>query len=116
MKIRLKRTYEEAEKADGYRVLADRLWPRGIKKEHLATDLWAKEIAPSTNLRKSYHSGEISYDEFSKAYEQELRNNPDFDAFLKTIEVQHTVTLLTSAKIIEVSALPTLERFLEEKQ
>ena len=51
MEIHLKRVYEENDPNDGFRVLADRLWPRGIKKEALALDLWAKEIAPSTELR-----------------------------------------------------------------
>ena len=55
MEIHLKRVYEENDPNDGFRVLADRLWPRGIKKEALALDLWAKEIAPSTELRKRYH-------------------------------------------------------------
>ena len=54
-KVYLKRVYEERSHEDGFRVLADRLWPRGIKKENLGLDLWAKEIAPSTELRKRYH-------------------------------------------------------------
>lgn len=55
MLINLKRVYEIPDETDGFRVLSDRLWPRGIKKEELEFDFWAKEIAPSTLLRKTYH-------------------------------------------------------------
>ena len=75
MKILMKRTYEEADKSDGFRILADRLWPRGIKKENAHIDLWAKEISPSTDLRKSYHSYEIDFKEFSKEYLKELKDS-----------------------------------------
>lgn len=116
MRILLKRTYEVADKADGFRVLADRLWPRGIKKENLELDDWAKDFAPSTDLRKTYHSGELSYEEFSKKYEQELKNNPDFGTFFKTVLEHPVITLLTSSKEIELSALPTLKHYLEKQQ
>lgn len=115
MKILMKRTYEVPEQSDGFRVLADRLWPRGIRKEDAHIDLWAKEISPSTDLRKSYHGNEIDFKEFSKKYGAELKENPDFTAFLKEIEPHQTVTILTSAKEIEVSALPILKEFMEKK-
>lgn len=113
MKILMKRTYEEADKSDGFRILADRLWPRGIKKENAHIDLWAKEISPSTELRKSYHSDEIDFKEFSKKYLKELKDNPETDGFLKNLNTHRTVTILTSAKDIEISALPILKRFIE---
>ena len=66
MEIFQKRIYEESSETDGFRILADRLWPRGLSKEKAAIDLWAKEIAPSTELRKFYHGKEIDCAEFGK--------------------------------------------------
>ena len=99
MKIYLKRVYEERSHEDGFRVLADRLWPRGIKKENLGLDLWAKEIAPSTELRKRYHQdGNI----------EELNHNSSFPAFCEMLKAHKVITLLTASKNIEKSALPVL--------
>lgn len=67
-KILLKRIYEPRDEQDGYRVLVDRLWPRGIKKETARLDEWAKEITPSTEIRKLYHQGEMPFEGFSQAY------------------------------------------------
>lgn len=72
--INIKRAYEPADSKDGYRVLVDRLWPRGVKKEKLHIDEWPKEISPSPELRKAFHHGDESYGEFSKAYKKELKN------------------------------------------
>ena len=65
MDIQIKRTYEASEPADGYRVLVDRLWPRGIKKENLHMDLWAKTIAPSTECRKAFNHDPARFAEYS---------------------------------------------------
>ena len=107
MEIHLKRVYEENDPNDGFRVLADRLWPRGIKKEALALDLWAKEIAPSTELRKRYHQ-DGDFDAFKKDYTEELKHNVDFLAFCETLKTHKVVTLLTASKEIDRSALPIL--------
>ena len=107
MKIYLKRVYEERSHEDGFRVLADRLWPRGIKKEALALDLWAKEIAPSTELRKRYHQ-DGDFDTFKKDYTEELTHNEAFPAFCETLKAHKVVTLLTASKEIDKSALPIL--------
>ncbi|WHF51703.1 DUF488 family protein [Chryseobacterium gotjawalense] len=115
MKIVEKRIYEEPDESDGFRVLADRLWPRGMKKEDAHIDLWAKEIAPSTELRKSYHGKEIDFKEFSKKYLKELDENPETESFLDKIKKQKTITLMTSVKEIEGSELPVLKFFLENK-
>ncbi len=115
MKILEKRIYEEANKSDGFRVLADRLWARGMKKENAHIDLWAKEIAPSTELRKSYHGKEIDFQEFSKRYSKELTENPEIENFLNEIKKHKTVTLMTSVKEIEGSALPVLKEFIKKK-
>ena len=107
MKIYLKRVYEERSHEDGFRVLADRLWPRGIKKENLGLDLWAKEIAPSTELRKRYHQ-DGNFEVFSKDYIEELNHNSSFTDFCEILKDHKVITLLTASKNIEKSALPVL--------
>lgn len=114
MKLQMKRTYEALSASDGFRVLADRLWPRGIKKEDAHLDFWAKETAPSTDLRKEYHGGEIDFEEFRKKYLNELKQNPATVDLWKKIKDQKTVTLLTSVKEIPSSELPVLKEFLEK--
>ena len=107
MTIILKRVYDPQTDTDGFRVLADRLWPRGIKKEALALDLWAKEIAPSTALRQRYHQ-DGNFEAFKKDYTEELKHNVDFPAFCETLKTHKVVTLLTASKEIDKSALPIL--------
>lgn len=115
MEILEKRIYEKAEKQDGFRILVDRLWPRGMKKEDAQMDLWAKEIAPSTELRKSYHSKEIDFAEFKKKYLKELNDNSETEAFLNQIKKHETITLMTSVKDITISEVPVLKSFLLKK-
>ena len=100
MDIRIKRTYEASEPADGYRVLVDRLWPRGIKKENLHMDLWAKTIAPSTECRKAFNHDPARFDSFVAQYTQELNNNPDAAQFIKDLTATSAsrITLLYSDK------------------
>jgi len=114
MEIFEKRIFEESSKTDGFRILADRLWPRGVSKEKAAIDLWAKEIAPSTELRKSYHGKEIDFAEFRKKYAAELAKNSRTEKFLEEIKKHKKITLLTSVKEIETSELPVLEEFIEK--
>lgn len=70
--IQCKRVYDPQESSDGYRVLVDRLWPRGIKKEALACDEWCKALTPSAELRKAFHGEAIDFAHFSQRYRQEL--------------------------------------------
>ncbi|MCP2635777.1 DUF488 family protein [Microbacterium sp. HD4P20] len=72
MELRTKRVYDDPAPADGFRVLVDRLWPRGLSKERAALDLWAKDVAPSTELRKAFHHDGLSWDDFAEAYRAEL--------------------------------------------
>lgn len=98
-KLELGRVYEP--RTDGKRVLADRLWPRGITKEDAAIDYWAKEITPSTEIRKKWHEEAIDFAEFEKEYRKELKDNEAFPPFVKQIDEwlkEGDVTLLTSAK------------------
>lgn len=96
--IRCKRVYEPAEKEDGYRVLVDRLWPRGVTKSALACDEWCKTLAPSSALRKAFHSETIDYATFSREYRDELKAQPEAVARLKALAQQQTLTLLYAAK------------------
>jgi len=77
MNIQLKRIYEPYSKEDGYRILVDRLWPRGFTKEKAALDLWLKEIAPSTELRKWFGHDPEKWKEFQKKYRIELKQNKE---------------------------------------
>ena len=97
--IQTKRVYEEAKKEDGFRILVDRLWPRGLTKEKARVDLWMKEIAPSDELRKWFHHEERNWGEFVKKYKTELAKKTDLLNELKKLgKEQGTVTLLFGSK------------------
>ena len=97
--IKIKRIYEDYSKDDGYRILVDRLWPRGISKEHAKIDLWIKEITPSNNLRKWYHDNLDKRDQFQKKYLLEIEKNSDsLHEIKKTINDQKIITLLSASK------------------
>lgn len=97
--IKLKRTYQPAAPGDGFRVLVDRLWPRGLSHEDFHYDLWDKDIAPSTELRQEFHGDTAadSFAEFTKHYEAELKQNPALPALVRTISDKPVVTLLFSS-------------------
>lgn len=97
--IQLKRIYDSANDDDGYRVLIDRLWPRGLSKGNAKIDLWMKDIAPSTELRKWFHHDPDKWEEFQELYKEELSNNKDLlDQLLKLEKDNNKLTLLYSAK------------------
>jgi uncharacterized protein YeaO (DUF488 family) len=95
--IRIKRTYDSPAPGDGRRVLVERLWPRGMKKEALAADAWMKEVAPSTELRKWFDHREDRWEEFRRRYREELDANPGGWAPLLDAGNSGAVTLLYSA-------------------
>ncbi|MCW5873096.1 MAG: DUF488 domain-containing protein [Anaerolineales bacterium] len=114
MSIKLKRVYEAAAASDGYRVLVDRLWPRGLKKEAAAIDLWLKEIGPSTELRHWFGHEPEKFPQFSKLYKAELKTNPAV-AELRALAKQHkTITLLYGARDTEHNQAVVLQEFLEK--
>jgi uncharacterized protein YeaO (DUF488 family) len=97
--IQIKRVYDKPAKTDGFRVLVDRLWPRGLTKEKAHVDLWMKEIAPSDELRKWFHHEEQNWDEFVKRYKAELAEKKEQLAEIKKlIKERETVTLLYGSK------------------
>lgn len=97
--ITLKRIYEPYDKRDGYRVLVDRLWPRGISKEKAHLDLWLKDVAPSTELRKWFGHDPKRWNVFQKKHQTEIKANKEKFAELKKIVKQNKrVALLYAAK------------------
>ena len=97
--LRVKRVYEKPTKEDGFRVLVDRLWPRGMKKEAAKVDLWMKDVAPSDKLRKSFHHEAMNWADFEKKYQAELKTKKESLAELNNLEKEHgTVTLLFGTK------------------
>ncbi len=97
--IKIKRVFEKPEKEDGYRVLVDRLWPRGIGKEKAAVDLWLKEIAPSNELRKWFSHKPEKWNSFQKKYAQELNEKKDLiNKIREKEESSKVLTLLFAAK------------------
>jgi len=95
--IRIKRTYDPPLRSDGKRILVERLWPRGMKKQALAADAWMKEVAPSTQLRKWFDHREERWEEFRRRYRAELDENPNVWEPIGEAAKQGTVTLLYSA-------------------
>ena len=97
--IRVKRVYESPSKDGGWRVLVDRLWPRGLTKEKAAVDLWMKEVAPSDALRKWFGHEPEKWPAFEKKYRAELARKKELLAEIKQMEKEHgTVTLLFGRK------------------
>lgn len=99
-KLQLKRAYAAYEETDGYRILVDRLWPRGVKKEKLHCNRWAKEISPSHELRKQFH-GKEDFTGFTAAYQKELAENPEATAFVsdcKNILKEKNLTFVYASK------------------
>jgi uncharacterized protein YeaO (DUF488 family) len=97
--IQTKRVYDEPAKDDGFRILVDRLWPRGMTKEKAHVDLWLKEIAPSDALRKWFHHEERNWGEFVRKYKAELAKKKNLLSELDKLAKEHgTVTLLFGSK------------------
>jgi len=113
--IQLRRAYEPAEPGDGFRVLVDRIWPRGLKKEQAAIDLWLKEVAPSSELRKWFGHDPAKWDEFRKRYAKELDRNPDAVRLLEGKIRRGTLTLVFAAKDAEHSNAAALKEYLEAR-
>jgi len=97
--IRIKRVYDPLGDEDGYRILIDRLWPRGLSKEDAYVDLWLKEIAPSTELRKWFQHDPEKWKEFGERYRKELSKEMELLRQIKELEKEHgRVTLLYAGK------------------
>ncbi len=112
-RIKLKRVYEEVSPADGYRVLVERLWPRGLKKEQVAADLWLKEVAPSPELRSWFGHDPAKWKEFKRRYWAELEEKAEQISLLKQKSREGTVTFVVAAHDEQHNAALALKEFLE---
>ncbi len=114
MKIQLKRVYDHPESGDGFRILVDRLWPRGLSKAKAKIDLWLKDIAPSTELRKWFNHDPKKWKDFQKKYNNELKEHKDAVLLLKHLirEKKH-VTLLFAAHDEEHNNAIALKKLLK---
>ncbi len=114
MEIRIRRVYESPEETDGFRILVDRLWPRGLKKDEARIDLWLKEIAPSEGLRKWFGHDPARFPLFKERYLQELKANAAVVSRLLEIAHSHRVlTLLYGARDPEHNQAVILCEFLQ---
>lgn len=112
--IRLKRAYEPAARDDGRRILVERLWPRGVSKEKADLDLWLKEIAPSTELRKWFGHDPGKQSEFQRRYREELRNQPEEMAQLKKLVHEGPVTFVYGSRDETHNAAIVLKAYIED--
>ena len=113
--IRTIRAYDVDDSNEGYRVLVDQLWPRGMKKESLNLDQWAKDLAPSTDLRKWFDHDPEKWDEFRKRYWSELGEKGDLLMLLKHRTTEGTVTFVFAASDEERNSAVALKECLESK-
>jgi len=110
--LKIKRVYDPASADDGKRVLVDRLWPRGIKKEKAQIDEWLKEISPSNELRKWYSHDPAKWSEFKERYKKELAEKSELLKKIKAEAKKQTVTLLFSTKELELNNAVALKEIL----
>lgn len=115
MTIKIKRIYEPFSKSDGYRVLVDRLWPRGIKKETAFINKWMKEVAPSTNLRKWFDHDPEKWKAFITKYKAELKGSIAFEELMSVIKEHKVITLVYSAKDEQYNQAVALKQFIEAR-
>jgi len=115
MTIRLKRAYKKADPADGTRILVDRLWPRGLTKEKAAIDLWLKEIAPSTDLRKWFGHDPKKWRHFRGRYRTELKQHSAALQLIKSKAREGVVTLIYGARDQEHNEAVVLKEVLTTK-
>ena len=116
--IQIKRIYTEKSDTDGFRILTDRLWPRGIAKEKAAIDFWAKELSPSTYLRKWFDHKEELFSRFRELYRNELEQNPEKDSFIRLVKEKlkkEWVTLLFASKEEKLNQATVLAEWLKEQ-
>ena len=113
--MKLKRVYLPAEETDGYRILVDRLWPRGISKEKAKIDLWLKEVAPSNELRKWFGHDPERFNAFTERYKAELQASGALEELRQAIQEHPNVTLLYAAHDEQHNNAVVLQELLETK-
>ena len=115
MSVRVKRVYEAPARSDSYRVLVDRVWPRGVSRDTLKLDAWAKDVAPSTGLRKWFDHDPAKWREFKARYFRELRENVAAVEPVLAAARRRTVTLLYGAKETRFNNAVALKEFIERR-
>lgn len=113
MNIKTKRIYEASSQADGFRILVDRLWPRGLKKEDANIGLWLKEVAPTDELRKWFHHEESNWPTFVARYQAELKATKALQQLKELAQAHQTITLLYGAKDEQHNQAIVLKQLLE---
>ena len=111
--IQLKRVYEKPSRKDGVRILVDRLWPRGLTKERAAVNLWLKDVAPSSELRKWFGHDPAKWKEFQLRYRKELRQKKDALMLLKQKSEDRTVTFVYGARDEQHNEAVVLRKIVE---
>ncbi|MGH9845363.1 MAG: DUF488 domain-containing protein [Blastocatellia bacterium] len=111
--IKLKRAYETPAKDDGQRILVERLWPRGLRKERAKLALWLKDIAPSADLRKWFGHDADKWNEFRSRYQKELRGKKELIELLKRKAGEETITFVHAARVEERNSALVLKQFLQ---
>jgi len=116
-RVWLRRAYDAPTRNDGYRVLVDRLWPRGVSREHLAVDEWLKEVAPSSDLRRWYDHRAERWDEFRTRYLDELASGEAAEALASLVGLarKRRVTLVYGARDAELSNAAVLREAIEAR-
>ena len=115
MNITIKRIYDPKETGDGYRVLEDRLWPRGISKEKASWDEWLKNVAPSTALRQWFAHDPAKWDAFRRKYDEELDGNKEAVSHLLQLARKGKLTLLYSARERDHNEAAALRDYLMQR-
>lgn len=113
-RIRVARIYDEVRPDDGQRVLVDRVWPRGIRKEDPRVGMWCKDVAPSTELRQWYHHQPERFDEFASRYAGELSESGALQE-LRTLTQRGVVTLVTATRDLDISQAAVLAKLLKSR-
>lgn len=113
-RVRIKRVYDKPSEDDGFRILVDRLWPRGLTKERAAIDEWAKEIAPTSRLRNWFDHDPYHWESFKKKYLSELNQNQEMEKFVKRHEHRKTITLVYSTKYDKMTHAIILKQVLDK--
>ena len=114
-RVRIKRVYEQPDDQDGTRILVDRLWPRGLSRQRARVDIWLKDIAPSTELRKWFSHDPNKWTEFQDRYRQELKSKTDLLLTLKEKAAKGPITLLYGAKDESHNEAVVLQELLHAK-
>jgi uncharacterized protein YeaO (DUF488 family) len=114
MRLQIKRVYEPPADSDGMRILVDRLWPRGLSKEKAKIDFWAKDVAPSNELRRWYQHEQEKWPEFQRRYFTELQNNPEAVEELIGKIGKGNATLLFSSKEASLNNAAVLKEYLDK--